>query len=79
MIRVAGYTASQMPRPLADWALKQGYKQDRDHRQDYTFGHEQCGGFAQVFTEGGGEIVRPALASAEHRRLQPLYRPARQS
>src|SRR5690606_29334072 len=26
VIRVAGYTASQMPRPLADWALKQGYK-----------------------------------------------------
>src|SRR6202022_4612557 len=26
--------------------------------QDYTFGHEQCGGLAQVFTEGGGEIVQ---------------------
>src|SRR5260370_1413698 len=26
--------------------------------QDYTFGHEQCGGLGQVFTEGGGEIVQ---------------------
>jgi branched-chain amino acid transport system substrate-binding protein len=25
--------------------------------QDYTFGHEQCGGFAQTFTEGGGTIL----------------------
>lgn len=57
VIRVAGYSASQMPRPLADWALKQGYKRIATISQDYTFGHEQCGGFAQVFTEGGGTIV----------------------
>jgi branched-chain amino acid transport system substrate-binding protein len=25
--------------------------------QDYAFGHEQCGGFAQAFTEGGGKVV----------------------
>jgi branched-chain amino acid transport system substrate-binding protein len=57
VIRVAGYTASQMPRPLADWALKQGYKRVATIAQDYTFGHEQCAGFAQVFTQGGGTIV----------------------
>jgi branched-chain amino acid transport system substrate-binding protein len=57
VIRVAGYTASQMPRPLADWALTQGYKKVATISQDYTFGHEQCGGFAQVFTEGGGRVV----------------------
>lgn len=57
VIRVAGYSASQMPRPLADWALKQGYKRIATISQDYTFGHEQCAGFAQVFSEGGGEIV----------------------
>lgn len=57
VIRVAGYTASQMPRPLADWALKQGYRRVATIAQDYSFGHEQCGGFAQVFTEGGGTIV----------------------
>jgi branched-chain amino acid transport system substrate-binding protein len=57
VIRVAGYTASQTTRPLADWALKQGYKKIATVSQDYTFGHEQCGGFAQRFTEGGGQIV----------------------
>ena len=58
MIRVAGYTASAFTHPLGDWALKQGYKKIATISQDYTFGHEQCGGFAQVFTEGGGEIVQ---------------------
>ena len=37
---------------------KQGYKKIATIAQDYTFGHEQCGGFAQMFTEGGGEIVQ---------------------
>ena len=54
VIRVAGYSASAFTHPLGDWALKQGYKKIATISQDYTFGHEQCGGFAQVFTEGGG-------------------------
>lgn len=58
VVRVAGYSASQMPRPLADWALKQGYRKVATVSQDYTFGHEQCGGFAQLFTEGGGKVVQ---------------------
>lgn len=58
VIRVAGYSASQMPRPLADYAYKKkGYRKIITISQDYTFGHEQCGGFAQVFTELGGSIV----------------------
>jgi branched-chain amino acid transport system substrate-binding protein len=58
VIRVAGYTASQMPRPLADYAYKKlGVRKVVTISQDYTFGHEQCGGFAQVFTELGGTIV----------------------
>jgi branched-chain amino acid transport system substrate-binding protein len=58
VIRVAGYTASQMPRPLADYAFKKlGLRKIVTISQDYTFGHEQCGGFAQVFTELGGTIV----------------------
>lgn len=58
VIRVAGYTASQMPRPLADYAYKKlGLRNIVTISQDYTFGHEQCGGFAQVFTELGGRIV----------------------
>jgi branched-chain amino acid transport system substrate-binding protein len=58
VIRVAGYSASAFTHPLGDWALKQGYKKIVTVSQDYTFGHEQCGGLAQVFTEGGGEIVQ---------------------
>lgn len=58
VIRVAGYSASQTTHPLGDWALKQGYKKIVTISQDYTFGHEQCGGLAQVFTEGGGQIVQ---------------------
>ncbi|MFL6691830.1 MAG: ABC transporter substrate-binding protein [Ramlibacter sp.] len=58
VIRVAGYSASQMPRPLADYAYKKmGLRKVVTMSQDYTFGHEQCGGFAQVFTELGGTIV----------------------
>jgi branched-chain amino acid transport system substrate-binding protein len=58
VVRTAGYSGSAFPRPLADWALKQGYKRVATVSQDYTFGHEQCGGFSQVFTEGGGTIVQ---------------------
>src|SRR5689334_12229417 len=57
VIRAGGYSASQFSRPLADWALKQGYRRVAMISQDYTFGHEQCGGFAQTFTEGGGTVV----------------------
>lgn len=58
VIRVAGYSASQMPRPLADYAYKKlGVRKVVTVSQDYTFGHEQCGGFAQVFTELGGTVV----------------------
>ena len=57
VVRVAGYTASQTSRPLADWALKQGYRKIATISQDYAFGHEQCGGLAQTFTDGGGKIT----------------------
>jgi branched-chain amino acid transport system substrate-binding protein len=58
VIRVAGYSASAFTHPFGDWCLKQGYKRIATISQDYTFGHEQCGGLAQVFTEGGGTIVQ---------------------
>ena len=57
VIRAAGYTASQTARPLADWAFKQGYRKVATISQDYTFGHEQCGGFAQMFSELGGKVT----------------------
>jgi branched-chain amino acid transport system substrate-binding protein len=58
VLRVAGYTGSQMSRPLADWCLKTGYKKVATISQDYAYGHEMCGGFCQTFTEGGGTIVQ---------------------
>lgn len=59
VVRIAGYSASQMPRPLADWAAKKkGIKKVVTVSQDYTFGHEQCGGFAQVFSNAGGTVVQ---------------------
>ncbi len=57
VMRIAGFAASQMTRPLADWCLKQGYRRVVTIGQDYTFGHEQAGGFVQTFTEGGGQVV----------------------
>ncbi len=57
VMRMPGFSASQMTRPLADWCLKQGYRKVATIGQDYTFGHEQSGGFVQTFTEGGGSVV----------------------
>ncbi len=58
VVRVAGYSASQMAHPLGDWAWKKGYKKIATIGQDYTFGHEQCAGFARVFSNAGGQVVR---------------------
>lgn len=58
VVRVAGYSASQFSRPMADWAYKQGWRRVATVSQDYTFGHEQCGGFAQKFTELGGRVTQ---------------------
>jgi branched-chain amino acid transport system substrate-binding protein len=59
VIRIAGYSASQMPRPLADYAYhKKNYRKVVTISQDYTFGYEQCGGFCQTFTELGGSVVQ---------------------
>jgi branched-chain amino acid transport system substrate-binding protein len=57
VLRVAGFSASQMTRPLADWCRKKGYKRVATLAQDYTFGHEQAGGFVQTFTEAGGGVA----------------------
>jgi branched-chain amino acid transport system substrate-binding protein len=58
VVRIAGYAASQNPRPLADWLYKKkGIRKVVTVSQDYTFGHEQCGGFVQTFSELGGQVV----------------------
>jgi len=58
VIRVAGFSSSQITHPLGDYALKQGHKKVVTIGQDYAFGHEQIGGFVQVFTAGGGQVVQ---------------------
>ncbi|HZQ62223.1 MAG TPA: ABC transporter substrate-binding protein [Casimicrobiaceae bacterium] len=59
VIRIAGYAASQMPRPLADYAYhKLNYRKVVTISQDYTFGYEQCGGFCQVFSDLGGQVLQ---------------------
>ena len=59
IVRVAGYSASQMPRPLAEYAYNvKKVRKIVTISQDYTFGHEQCGGFCQTFTELGGQVIQ---------------------
>ena len=55
-IRAGGWTSSQTSHVLGDWAAKEGYQNAASICTDYAFGHEMCGGFVQVFSEGGGTV-----------------------
>ena len=57
VIRVGGWTSSQTTQPLGSWAYEQGNRTAVTICTDYQFGHEQCGGFTNTFTDGGGEVV----------------------
>ena len=57
VLRVAGWTSSQTSQPLGQWAYDQGYRKIVTICVDYAFGHENCGGFVNTFTDAGGEIV----------------------
>jgi branched-chain amino acid transport system substrate-binding protein len=57
VLRVGGWTSSQTTHPYGEWAYEQGYERVVTLCSDYAFGHEQCGGFANTFTDAGGEIV----------------------
>lgn len=59
---VNGGTAAQDAHPLGKWAAEQGYRKVLTICQDYAFGHELCGGFTNVFTDYGGEIVEQLWA-----------------
>ncbi|MCC7347229.1 MAG: ABC transporter substrate-binding protein [Variibacter sp.] len=59
VVRIAGaVTGSQPTRPLADFALKKGLKRAITISADYAYGHEQCGGFVQTFSENGGQVLQ---------------------
>ena len=57
VLRVGGWTSSQTTHPLGEYAYEQGYRRMVTLCQDYAFGHENCGGFVNTFTDAGGEIV----------------------
>jgi branched-chain amino acid transport system substrate-binding protein len=57
VIRVAGWTSSQVHHPFGEWAYDQGYRNILTVCSDYAFGHEVCGGFVRTFTGKGGKIV----------------------
>lgn len=58
VVRVAGWTSSQTTHPFGQWAYDQGYRKVVTLCTDYAFGHENCGGFANTFTDAGGEVVK---------------------
>ena len=58
VVRVAGWTSSQIHHPLGEWVYDQGYRKVLTVCTDYAFGHEVCGGFLRTFTARGGEVVK---------------------
>jgi branched-chain amino acid transport system substrate-binding protein len=57
LVRIAGWTASQVTHVLGDWAYDQGYRRVATICFDLQFGYEHCGGFSQVFKDRGGEVI----------------------
>ncbi|MGH2775506.1 MAG: ABC transporter substrate-binding protein [Actinomycetota bacterium] len=61
-VRAGGWQSSSPTHVAGDWAYDQGYKRIITLCQDYAFGHENCGGFTNAFTDRGGEIVQQLWA-----------------
>ncbi len=57
VVRVAGWTSSQVHHPLGEYAYDQGYRKVLTICTDYAFGQEVCGGFVHTFTAKGGQVV----------------------
>lgn len=57
VIRIAGWSASQVTHVLGAWAAEQGYATAATICFDLQFGYEHCGGFANTFTDAGGEVT----------------------
>ncbi|MGH2698925.1 MAG: ABC transporter substrate-binding protein [Actinomycetota bacterium] len=61
-VRAGGWQSSSPTHVAGDWAYEQGYRRIITLCQDYAFGHENCGGFTNTFTDRGGEIVQQLWA-----------------
>lgn len=57
VIRVAGWTGSQVTMPLGAMLAKKG-ETAITVASDYAFGYENVGGFVKTFTAGGGKILK---------------------
>lgn len=61
-VRAGGWQSSSPAHVAGDWAYDQGYRKVITLCQDYAFGHENCGGFTNTFTDRGGEVVQQLWA-----------------
>lgn len=61
-VRAGGWQSSSPAHVAGDWAYEQGYRKVITLCNDYAFGHENCGGFTNTFTDRGGEIVQQLWA-----------------
>ena len=57
ILRVAGWTSSQVHHPFGEWACKQGYKTIVTLSYDFAFGHEVTGGFVNTYTDAGCKVL----------------------
>src|SRR5690348_12842897 len=66
----ASATSAQAMHPMADYAAKEmKLKRIVCITEDFAFGHEQMGGFQQVFEDDGGKIVKkiwPPLVTPDY-------------
>src|SRR6476620_10813723 len=66
----ASATSAQAMHPMSDYAAKElKLKRVVCISEDFAFGHEQMGGFQQVFEEAGGKIVKkiwPPLVTPDY-------------
>lgn len=61
-VRAGGWQSSSPAHVAGNWAYDEGYRKIITLCQDYAFGHENCGGFTNTFTDRGGEIVQQLWA-----------------
>ena len=61
-IKAGGWNSSTPAQPAGAWAAAQGWKRAVTLCSDYAFGYENCGGFANTFTDAGGKVVKQLYA-----------------